>query len=57
MLQQKGRVSPPKMFSQRNNPYCDLLHFSVTKLENKLEKAMEVKGFLIIFDRNINYVL
>lgn len=24
-LQEKRRVAPPWMFSQRNNPYCDLL--------------------------------
>ena len=28
------------MFSQRNNPYCDLLHFSLTKLLNN--KYLEV---------------
>lgn len=24
------------MFSQRNNPYCDLLHFSTTKIRIKM---------------------
>lgn len=28
------------MFSQRNNPYCDLLHFSLTNVENKYGKTM-----------------
>ena len=23
------------MFSQRNSPYCDLLHFSMTNIRNK----------------------
>jgi len=26
------------MFSQRNNPYCDLLHFSLANIENKYGK-------------------
>lgn len=30
----KGRVAPPQMFSQRNDPYCDLLQiiFCLTKI-------------------------
>ena len=39
------------MSSQRNNPYCDLLHFSTTKLLQKSEMRKEIvielsyKGF------------
>ena len=39
------------MFSQRNNPYCDLLHFTGTKLLQKSEMRKDIvielsyKGF------------
>ncbi len=31
-------MSPSKMFSQRNNPYCELLQISVAKLNHSKEK-------------------
>ena len=34
------------MFSQRNNPYCDLLKISAAKIKNYLESAKEFKSFL-----------
>ena len=30
------------MFSQRNNPYCDLLHFSLTNVGNISEKSKDI---------------
>ena len=30
------------MFSQRNNPYCDLLYFSTANIENKYGKTIRV---------------
>ena len=40
------------MFSQRNNPYCDLLHFSVTKLERKTGETNISHKKLVALENN-----
>jgi len=34
VLKRKRRVSPPLMFSQRNNPYCELVHFVIANIND-----------------------
>ena len=40
------------MFSQRNNPYCDLLHFSVTRLYlNRIYTELNKEKFFLYRDK------
>ena len=50
-LKRKGRVSPPWMFSQRNNPYCDLLKISAAKIKFLVESAKCFERILYFCDR------
>ncbi len=41
------------MFSQRNNPYCELLHFSMTNIKNKHDIQVSFQIFFVRFVANI----
>ena len=41
------------MFSQRNNPYCDLLHFSLANIENIFGNTILSINKKNIFEKNI----
>ena len=44
------------MSSQRNNPYCDLLHFSTTKIRIKMiYPAIFSNAFLHLWKLTLNY--
>ena len=44
------------MSSQRNNPYCDLLHFSTTKIRIKMiYPAIFSNAFFTFVEINFNY--
>ena len=47
----KGRGN--LMFSQRNNPYCDLLHFSLANIENIFGNTILSINKKNIFEKNI----
>ena len=50
----KGRWTKNLMFSQRNNPYCDLLKISDAKIIFFLDIAKSFSGKLYFCGRNIN---
>ena len=43
----KQQVAPPRMFSQRNNPYCELLQNCMANIGNKFVNAIFLINNLI----------